>query len=481
MCYSSTTSGAGHCAPLGGLACLLIALLSACGNLAGPEYERPEAPTKSDWNREDSVNVSAAETIRPDWWANFEDPDLDRLMATAIDNNYDLKVLAARTGVAQAAISQANAARLPTVDASLGGRVQTSEGLGTNTSYSQAAAVGWELDIWGKLQKGVQAQEAEVRATEADWRAGYLTMAADLSNTYFQLRQFDEQIERQHVALNRNQRIGRIYRMQHEEGIVPETQVMKQDAEIAGLKNDLIELQRLRTLSENALGTLTGAAAGELSVPAGALSESTRLITVPAGLPAQLLARRPDIVAAEFRVLQAHELEGQARLAKLPSISLTAGGGTTSNSLTNLLQGWTFGLSPTVNIPIFDPSVNARLKVNEASAKAADAEYRQVVIRAFEEVENALVNLASRKGQRSELRAQRDKLRMISVQVQAQLGEGMVSQLEVLEAERSVLAAEQQLLANKQQILSDTVELYKALGGGWPDEYVGTEERAAAQ
>ena len=134
-----------------------------------------------------------------------------------------------------------------------------------------------------------------------------------------------------------------------------------------------------------------------------------------------------------------------------------------------------------MSIPIFDPSVNARLKVNEASAKAAEAEYRAVVIRAFEEVENALVNLSSRKGQRDELQVQLDKLRRISRQVRAQLGEGMVSQLEVLEAERSVLAAEQQLLANKQQILSDTVALYKALGGGWPEEFVGKERHAAAQ
>jgi NodT family efflux transporter outer membrane factor (OMF) lipoprotein len=456
-------------------------LLAACGNLAGPEYERPESPEKVNWSESDAVEVSATETIRPDWWSNFNDPYLDGLMAEAIDSNYDLKVLAARTGVAEAAISQANATRLPTVDASLGGRVQGAQGGSTVTSYSQAAAVGWEIDIWGKLKKGVQAQEADFRATEADWRAGYLTLASDLSGTYFQLRQFDEQIDRQRTALTRNQQLVGIYRSQYAEGLVPKTQLLKQQAEVNGLSNDLLELQRLRALSENALATLTGTPAGELAVPTGHLSDTVEIIAVPAGLPSDLLTRRPDIIAAEYRVLQAHELVGQARLAKLPSISLTAGAGTTSNSLTNLLQGWTFGISPTISIPIFDPSVNARLKVSEASTKVVEEEYRATVIRAFEEVENALVNLDSHKRQRVEILAQREKLRVIAAQVEAQLQEGMVSQLEVLEAERSVLAAEQELLLNKRLILSDTVELYKALGGGWPEEFVTAENTGAAQ
>jgi outer membrane protein TolC len=168
-------------------------------------------------------------------------------------------------------------------------------------------------------------------------------------------------------------------------------------------------------------------------------------------------------------------------LAKLPSINLTAGGGTTSPDLGSLLSAWTFGLSQMVSIPIFDPSVNARLKVSEASTRVAEQEYRATVIRAFEEVENALVNLASRNEQRQQIMGQREKLRIIARQVEAQLKEGMVSQLVVLESERSVLAAEQQLLLNQQLILSDTVELYKVLGGGWPDEVVNPTDQTSAQ
>ena len=462
-------------------AALLLCLLSACGNLAGPDYERPAAPEKALWSGDEFVRVDAAETIRPDWWRNFNDPYLDGLIERAVSENIDLKILAARSGVAEAAISQANAARLPTVDASLGGRVQGSEGGPTSTSVSQAAAIGWELDIWGKAKKGVQAQQASFRATEADWRAGYLTLASEVSSTYFQIRRFDEQLGRQRLALQRNEQIAGIYAGLHDEGLIPKTRLLQQEAEVNSLRKELLELRRLRALSENALATLLGIPAGDLAIPSGRLSDSVELFAVPGGLPADLLSRRPDIVAAEYRVLEAHELVGQARLAQLPSISLTAGTGTTSDALTSLLSGFAFGLTPTVSIPIFDPAVAARLKVSEASTRVVEEEYRKTVIRAFEEVENALVNLASRREQRVEIEALRDKLRVVADQVQAQLQEGMVSQLELLESERSVLAAEQALLANKQLILNDTVALYKALGGGWPEEVVRSMDDTAAR
>ena len=458
-----------------------LALAAGCGNLAGPDYERPVAPEKATWSDSNTVNVSAQDTIRQDWWRNFDDPYLDQLIAQAITGNIDLEILAARIGVAEATIGQANAARLPTIDASLGGRAQTSSAGGVNKSVSYAAAIGWEADIWGKFKKGVQAQEAELKASEADWRAGYLSLASEVATTYFTVRKFDEQIHRQQQALNRNQKITVIYASLLDEGIVPKTQVLKQQAEVNGLKTDLLELQRVRALGVNALSTLLGTPAGDMQVPAGYLSESVAIVSVPGGLPAELLTRRPDIIASEYRVLQSHELLGQARLAQLPGIGLTAGGGGTSNALNSLLKSWTLGLSPTVSIPIFDPSIKARLKVADASTKVAEQEYRRTVINAFEEVENALTNVASRREQRKEITAQRDKLRVISKQTRAQMAEGMVSQLEVLESERSVLAAELALLANQQLILNDTVILYKALGGGWPDEAVRSADQAKAQ
>jgi len=446
--------------------------LSACSSLSGPEYKRPDVTVKKSWSENDALNVSGIETIRLDWWRNFDDPFLDELISKALTNNLDLRILAARVGVAEAAIGQANASRLPTIDAALGASFQKAEGGAVNRSVSQAVALGWEIDIWGKLKKGVSAQSAEFNATEADWRAGYLTLASNVSSAYFQIRQFDEQIHRQRGALVKSRAILSIYDLRYEEGLAPKTQVIQQQAEVNRLDIDLLELQRLRQLTENALGTLLGVPAGDLNIPEQNLSDTVKVIAVPGGLPADLLSRRPDIVAAEYRVLQAYELLGQAHLAKLPSISLTTNAGNTSAELSDLLKSWIFGLTPTVSIPIFDPNVQARLRVSEAQSKLAEEEYRATVMRAFEEVENELVNLANRRLQHTQLLVRRDQLQLITEQIEAQLAEGLVTQLQVFESERSLLDAELRLLENHQLLLSNTVALYKVLGGGWPPEDV---------
>ena len=156
-------------------------------------------------------------------------------------------------------------------------------------------------------------------------------------------------------------------------------------------------------MAENALATLLGVPAGEFKIAAGRLQDRVQIPAVPAGLPLELLARRPDIVAAEFRVLESHNLVGQAKLAQLPSISLTGRGGTASFALGDLLKSFTFGLLPSINIPAFDPGIKARAKTSEEQVTVAEQEYRRTVIAAFEEVENASVNLDAHRQQKVEL------------------------------------------------------------------------------
>jgi NodT family efflux transporter outer membrane factor (OMF) lipoprotein len=375
--------------------------------------------------------------------------------------------------VAQAAISQARAGLLPTLTGGQGTDTFQSTGRSRTTQYSAASELSWEIDIWGKVRKGVQAQDAEYRASEADWRAGYLTLVSDVATAYFQIRQFDEQTDRQQQTIDRNQQILGIYASMYGEGLVPETQVLQQQAEINRLQTELLELKRLRKLTENGLATLLGMPVDTLQVPKAASRATLYPVDVPAGLPSDLLSRRPDIISAEYRVLQAYNLEGQARLARLPSVGLTGRGGSASFALSDLLKSWTFGLSSLVSIPIFDPNISAQIKVSEAQTRVATEEYRRTVVGAFEEVENALTNLSSHKAQKQELASRRQKLATVSEQVYAQLEEGLVSQLEVFEVERTLLDAEQEMLANHWQILTDTVALYKALGGGWPKEVLG--------
>lgn len=442
-----------------------------------PEYRRPDSPIKSSWSRPPEALVSASDTITQDWWKEFRDPYLDTLINKAITGNFDLKILAARIQVASAQIGEARAGALPTLDAGAGASFEKSTGQKFSKQFNLGTQVNWDIDIWGKVEKGVQAQTAEFRASEADWRAGYLTLVSDVSTTYFQILQFQEQIDQQQQSLDKNKQIALIYEAMVRNGLLPNTRVLQQRAEIHRLTNDLLELHRLRDLADNALATLTGVSAGTFKVPAAHLQKTVQLPAVPAGLPSQLLKRRPDVIAAEYRVLEAYELVGQAKLAQLPSISLTGRGGSSSFALLDLLKSFTFGFLPSINFPIFDPGVKARIKTSEAQTQVIEQLYRRTVIGAFEEVENALVNLDAHKKQKVELQQQVDHLKVVAVQIEAQLKEGLVSQLEVFENQRSLLAAQLALLANHQQILSDTVTLYKTLGGGWPS----VEVRNASQ
>lgn len=446
---------------------LLATLVCGCADVRINDYQRPDSPAKAAWSRATEPAVSAAGTISPRWWQEFRDPQLDTLVTRAIAGNFDLKVLAARIDVASAQIAEVRAGALPTVDVGAGGSFEKTTRQRFSKQFSLGTQVSWDLDVWGQTAKGVQAQTAEFRASEADWRAGYLTLVAGVSTTYFQILQLDEQLERQQRALAKNRQILAIYETMHRNGLAPDTQVMRQRAEINRLTKEELELRRARLVSENALATLVGVPAGDLKVQPGRLLGRVQAPVVPAGLPLDLLARRPDVVAAEFRVLESHNLVGQAKLAQLPSIGLTGRGGSAAFSLGDLLKSFTFGLLPSINLPVFNPGIKARVLTSEAQVKVFENDYKRTVIAAYEEVENALVNLDAHRQQNEELRQQVEHLERVAAQTQVQLAAGMISQLEVFETERSLLAAQLELLASHQQVLSDTVTLYKALGGGW--------------
>ncbi|HEV3105063.1 MAG TPA: efflux transporter outer membrane subunit, partial [Trinickia sp.] len=446
---------------------LCAIVLSGCMDLKVPAYTRPDTPEKSTWARAKHP-VSASDTVDPQWWRAFDDPYLDALIDRAIAGNIDIKVLAARIRVAGAAIGEVRAGALPSTDLGAGVDFEKSTHRGLSKTYNLATQVNWDIDIWGKVEKGVQAQKAEFHASEADWRAGYLTLVAGVSSTYFQILQFDDQIDQEQRTLDKNKQILAIYESMLANGVVPQTEVLRQRAEVNGLANEVIELHRLRDVAENALATLVGVPAGEFKMPIGHLRQRIKLPEVPMGLPAQLLARRPDVVAAQYRVLESYDEIGAAKLAQLPSVSLTGRGGTAAFALTDLFKAFTFSFLPSINLPMFDPSVQAHIKTTEAQSEVVEQQYRQTVFAAFEEVETALVNLDAHKKERLELEQQNAHLRVVAAQIEAQLKEGVVSQLEVLESERSLASAELALISNHQQILADTVTLYKAIGGGWP-------------
>ena len=346
----------------------------------------------------------------------------------------------------------------------------------TRETEALGAGLSWELDVWGKIRKDLQAADARYRATEMDWRATYLTLSASVADRYFQIRQFDEQIAQQIAAKRQAEQLLGIYQAQHLEGMVPETKIRSQKAEISSLQNRLLDLERGRTESELKLATLLGVPAGGLSVPVGTLRQSVRAPEMPEVLPADVLSRRPDVLKAEYNVLQAHHLVGKARLARLPTFSLTGAAKTGTSFVSTVINTWTFGLA-TSWAGLFDRDLKIDVKLSEAEVKIAREEYRKTVLEAFQEVEIALLNLNARQQQIKQLEAQVEDLQVVRNVQDARLREGLVSQLEVFDTERTLLGAQQEILSTYQQLLTDIVTLYKALGGGWEPERPGERPR----
>lgn len=458
-----------------------LTLLAGCA-IDGPEYERPETPDKPQWSQLQGRELTASEVVQPDWWTLFGDPELTALIERAINEGLDVQLAALRLDKAGVQLGKDRKSKTPEVALSPTDSIsrQKSENQSSETvreTESFGLNLSWEIDVWGKIRKELQAADARYRATEMDWRATYLSLVASVAERYFQIRQFDEQIAQQVASKEQAEQLLSIYHAQYREGMIAESRIRSQKAEIASLGTRLLELQRGRAEAELKLATLLGAPAGSLEIPVAGLRERVRLPEAPQVLPADMLARRPDVLRAEYDVLAAHHALGRARLARLPTFSLTGVAKTGVSFASTFVNSWTFGLG-TSWANLFDRDLAIDVKLNEVDVEIAKQEYRRAVLQAFEEVEVALLNLSSRHEQMRELEARIEDLRVVKAVQDAQLSEGLVSQLEVFETERSLLSAQQEILTLHQQLLTDTVTLYKALGGGWSAESVGREAPA---
>lgn len=464
------------------LAAIAIAV-AGCSTIQGPAYKQPDVPDKPQWSQLEGRELTASEVIQPDWWHGFGDPYLIQLIQRAIDQGLDMRLAALRLDKAGIQLGKDRFSATPKVavspaDAIARGKRDSEKSKTTRDTESLGAGLTWELDLWGKIRKDMQAADARYRATEMDWRATQLTLIASVAERYFQIRQFDEQIGQQVASKLQAEQLLDIYNAQHKEGMVPETRIRSQKAEISSLKNRLLEMQRGRTESELKLATLLGVPAGELSVPVGKLRDSVRIIEMPEVLPADVLSRRPDVLKAEYGVLAAHHAVGKARLARLPTFSLTGAAKTGTSFVSTVINTWTFGLTASW-AGLFDRDLKMDVNLSEAEVKISREEYRKIVLEAFEEVEIALLNLNARQQQIKELESQVADLQVVRNVQDARLREGLVSQLEVFDTERSLLSAQQEILTTYQQLLTDTVTLYKALGGGWESERPGEQSKVA--
>lgn len=463
------------------LAPLAAAVLAAC-TITGPDYKRPEVELPAAWN---TAAPSAAPLAPPEkWWTVYGDAALDALMDEAYAANRDLRAAAARIDAARAALTVTDADRFPTVVGGAGrSRTRATErgatpifaGVPVESNDMRATvSASYEIDFWGKFSRASEAARADLLATTAGRDAVRLTLGADIARAYFNLRNLDAQDKVAARTLETREQLVSLSAKRFEAGVASEFDLRQVEAERDNARVALANIRRDRESGDARLAVLLGrsprAVWQDKAVGAGEGAKPGVAVAVPAGLPSQLLERRPDIREAEQRLVAANARIGAARAQYFPAIALTGYLGTASAALANLFSGpsliWQFAANATQ--PIWNAGrLDAQVEAANARQREALANYEKAIQSAFADVRVALASHAAAaenagtQGRRSEALAQALKLARL------RYDNGVASLIDVLDAERNLLGAELSrldALAAQQGALADLV---KALGGGW--------------
>ncbi|WP_144632282.1 efflux transporter outer membrane subunit [Bordetella genomosp. 13] len=492
---------------------LLFLLLTLAGCAVGPEYHRPEVSTPTafkeaapanDLAGHEAGNWQAAkpseDALRGDWWKVFNDPTLDALQAQALQANQTLQAAAARLSQARALLRDARSDQYPNLDAGIGPSRQraspASQGLrddgpaSSTTLWRAQASVSYEVDLFGRVSSGVEAANADAQQSAALYRSVLLALQADVATGYFQVRQLDAELQIYRQTVDLRGASLKLIQQRYDAGDIGELDLARSRAELESARAEAAGVQRQRAAAEHALAVLLGKAPSEFDMAAQPLSRVA--IDVPAGLPSTLLERRPDIAAAERAMAAANARVGVAKAAFFPRLDITAAGGFESSELGNLFQ-WssrTFLLGPLVgtalSIPIFDGG-RRQAGVDRARAVYEEdvANYRQTVLTAFREVEDNLSNLRLLRGQTEAQEAALQASTRAASLSQTQYREGSISYLDVIEADRTVLVQQRASVQLNGERARSTVNLIRALGGGWdtplPDMAPRAQQDAPAQ
>lgn len=466
---------------------LLSALLAGCMTV-GPDYQRPQVDTPEQW-----PNGNAAEAISSTWWKSYNDPVLDALVEDALINNLDLRQAIARVAEARAALGVTRADQYPGVTAQGSAtRNRTSQnslfafpGLNPEyTDYTLSLNVGYEIDFWGKYRRATEAARAELLGSQFNRDAVRLTLVTDVVRGYFALRALDAQVEIAKRTIHSRLASTALQRKRLEAGLASEFDVRQSEAEVAQAQALLPGLESQLAQQETAMAVLVGRSPRE--IVARPLDRGTAIEAivpppaVPAGLPSELLERRPDLRAAEQVLVAANARIGQARAAYYPSISLTGVLGIESLSLDELFRSssryWNLGASAAQTV--FDADRTGSLVAGAtAREQQALAQYQASIQRAFKDALDALVIQRKARETLEAETARRDALKASLELAQLRYDNGIASLLEVLIAERALLDAELNRVEAQRAQLSATADLFKALGGGWREEDM--PERAA--
>jgi len=447
--------------------------VALAGCAVGPSYERPEISMPDAYAGDYGFADATGQTISGlPWWELFGDPVLVDLIESAIDDNRDLRIAAARVEEAQARLGVVRSDQFPDVGAVAGfERGNQAEvmlpGSGISQVYTAGLSAAYEVDLWGRFRRASEAERAALLASIENQRTVLITLVASVANAYLLVRDLDNQLQIASNTLTARRESTGIIRERFDKGTVALIDVNQAEIEEADAAARKAAMSRQLRGAENLLNLLLGRNPGQILRGAG--DTAIVLPVVPAALPAGLLEQRPDIRAAEQQLAEQTARIGVAQSLRFPSISLTASGGYASSELSDLTDGdeiW--GVNIDLFAPLFDAGQRrSQVEVEKARTEQLLNNYEQTILAALREVEDALAGI---EGFRDELNARRMQVAAAGSAAElsrARYDGGVTDYLEVLDSERSLFNAQLTASAVKRQQLSALVNLYVALGGGW--------------
>jgi multidrug efflux system outer membrane protein len=451
----------------------LVLALAGCS--LAPRYQRPATPVPAEAGAAPAAGAIDAAALG--WRDLFRDERLKAVVGLALQNNRDLRVAALNVELTQAQYGIQRAALLPSVSATAGGTrahvpadLNTSGHAVTSWSYSVGGAAAFELDLFGRVRSLSDSALQQYFATAEAQRSAHIALVAQVATEYLAERAFDDQVVLAQRTLETVESSFALAKRTYEAGRSSELDLRTAESQVHTARFNLSKAQEQRDRAQNALAVLVGQPLPADLPPPTPLDAQELLADLPAGVPSDVLLRRPDILAAEHQLLSANAVIGAARAAFFPSITLTAFGGTASAELSGLFSkgspAWSF--TPQINLPIFrGGALRASLNAAEVRKSIEVAKYERAIQVAFREVADALVTRGAIEEQLEDQRARVEAEQRRYELSELRYRKGVDSYLNVLTAQRDLFAAQQILIQSRLVRLTNLVDLYRALGGGW--------------
>lgn len=450
----------------------LAASLVACGTLA-PDYERPGAPVPAQFPLADNATPTGTAVADLPWERFFNDEHLQKLIRIALDNNRDLRVALLNVEQAKTQVDSHNADRWPTVYAGAGLTRGTNSDGSVGSTYSAGlsipATLAYEVDLFGRLHSLSDVAFAQYLASSEAGKAAQISLVGSVASSYFALQADSALLDLAQQTLATREDSVKLTKLRFDQGASSQLDLSQAQSLLEAARASVAQSTRQRMLDANALNLLLGQAA-PIELTAAGTQLPVPMLSLPVGLPSEVLLRRPDVRQAEQQLLAAHANIGAARAAFFPKIFLSTSVGSVSSELDGLFQSGSFAwsIAPQLLLPIFDAGRN---RANLASAKAARevavAQYEKAIQSAFREVADALAGRATLGdqlvAQKAQTAAEAERSRLTELRYK----NGASSYLEVLDAQRSLFASQQAELALSAQVQQNLATLYRVLGGGW--------------